>query len=91
MLEIIGLISLKLIMKSGNLEYQQQRLVVYMQKLGYLIIEVYKAVNSSVNDRTLVLNHLLSHCQLNSPFQPVIIKYSNQLARFGYKYLESYF
>ena len=77
--------------KSGNLDRQQQRLEGYAQKKGYQIIQVYKEVASGVNDRRRVLHRLLKHCRSNPPFQRVIIEYSDRLARFGYKYLESYF
>ena len=77
--------------KSGNLERQQQRLEAYAQKQGYQIIQVYNEVASGVNDRRRVLHRLLKHCRSNPPFQRVIIEYSDRLARFGYKYLESYF
>ena len=77
--------------KSGNLERQQQRLEGYAQKKGYQIIQVYKEVASGVNDRRRVLHRLLKHCRSNPPFQRVIIEYSDRLARFDYKYLESYF
>ncbi len=77
--------------KSGNLERQQQRLEEYAQKQGYQIIQVYNEVASGVNDRRRVLHRLLKHCRSNPPFQRVIIEYSDRLARFGYKYLESYF
>lgn len=77
--------------KSGNLERQQQRLETYAQKQGYQIIQVYKEVASGMNDRRRVLHRLLKHCRSNPPFQRVLIEYSDRLARFGYKYLESYF
>ena len=77
--------------KSGNLERQQQRLETYANKHGYQVIQVYKEVASGVNDRRRVLHRLLSHCRSNPPYQRVIIEYSDRLARFGYRYLESYF
>ena len=77
--------------KSGNLERQQQRLEAYANEYGYQVIQVYKEVASGVNDRRRVLHRLLSHCRSNPPYQRVIIEYSDRLARFGYRYLESYF
>ena len=62
-----------------------------LKKKGYQIIQVYKEVVSGVNDRKRVLHRLLKHCRSNPPFQRVIREYSDRLARFGYKYLESYF
>lgn len=77
--------------KSGNLERQQQRLKTYANNHGYQVIQVYKEVASGVNDRRRVLHRLLSHCRSKPPYQRVIIEYSDRLARFGYRYLESYF
>ncbi len=77
--------------KSGNLERQQQRLETYAKNHGYQVIQVYKEVASGVNDRRRVLHQLLNHCGSNPPYQRVIIEYSDRLARFGYRYLESYF
>ena len=44
-----------------------------------------------MNDRRRVLHRLLSQCRSNPPYQRVIVEYSDRLARFGYRYLESYF
>ena len=44
-----------------------------------------------MNDRRMVLHRLLDYCRSNPPYQRVIIEYSDRLARFGYRYLESYF
>ena len=39
----------------------------------------------------MVLHRLLDYCRSNPPYKRVIIEYSDRLARFGYRYLESYF
>jgi len=68
----------------GNLEWQVQRLKQYVQDHGYEVTRGFQEQASGINENRKQLHHLLQLAEQHE-IQRVLIEFSDQLARFGYR------
>jgi len=74
---------------NGNLERQFERLLDYSRRNNYDAVSFHKEVASGLNENRKELKKLLTIVS-EEKIDILLIEYKDRLARFGYKYLESF-
>jgi len=74
----------------GSLDRQRQRLESHAREQGYQVVKVFTEIASGLNENRRGLRRLLKMAR-EGKIDKVVVEFQDRLARFGFKYLETYF